>query len=78
MPKIKHLVLAAGPAGSIQPGQTVDVDDDTARDRVAGGYAIDVTPPRKAPQPEGGRAVEAIESATVGQPETTARRRYRQ
>ena len=45
--KIKMRTILAGPMGNMQPGQVVDVPDDTARTLIDGGFAeaVDVPSP---------------------------------
>jgi len=77
--KIRMQALAAGPSGTWQPGQIVEVPEAVGRRLVAGGYAVDLSPdltPRpslKGRGPEQGEEVEEtpkplIEDATAPVP----------
>jgi len=67
--------LSAGPAGTIQPGQTVDVPDEEGRALVRGGYAVEsatVSPPGLPASSKAGRPAsepqKEIETAAVEAP----------
>lgn len=45
MKVIKMIALAAGPGGTMHPGKTYPVDDQTAATLIDGGYAVYVAAP---------------------------------
>ena len=63
MKKIIMKTLAAGPSGSLVPGQVVSLPDEEAKQMVNGGYAIY----------EENKAAE-VETATAEPPENTMRK----
>ena len=63
MPKVKMNTTYAGPSGSAQPGKTITVTEQEAKDLIAGKYAT---------------AIEPVETAVAAPPpENTAGRRGR-
>ena len=63
MKKIMMKTLAAGPSGSLIPGQVVSLPDEEAKQMVNGGYAVY----------EENKAAE-VETATAEPPENTMRK----
>lgn len=61
--KIKLLTLMAGPAGTYNAGQVIDMPEAQAEELICGGYALACEMPAK-------KAV-VMETATVQPPETT-------
>lgn len=70
--KIQMKTMSAGPDGSFQPGQIVDLPEEKAKAFVAGGYAVDVTPKAKAEAPKTEQSVETATSKPEA--ETAAKR----
>ncbi len=56
--RIKHLTLMAGPSGTFAAGTVREIDGDTGKQLVAGGYAVEIA------------AASAPETATRATPET--------
>lgn len=79
--RVKMLTLECGPLGTFPIGAEREVTDDHGRQLVAGGYAVDVTPPKPvvvetaAVVVEEVAAVVAEEAAVVVPAETRGRRR---
>ncbi len=60
--KIRMQALAAGPSGTWQPGQIVEVPEAVGLRLVAGGYAVDVSPKEPNPSPSlKGREEEGVD-----------------
>jgi hypothetical protein len=68
--KVKMRTTAAGPNGTAQEGQVVDVDAKHAKQLIAGGYAALYETAVKKPRRKAVR--KAAETAEAGPPETTA------
>lgn len=71
--KIKHLTLMAGPGGTFPAGAVREVDPNTGRQLVAGGYAVEIVaeaPAAKVPETADQHAPETAEA-----PAAKARRR---
>lgn len=74
--KVKLRTLYCGPRGSFQPGQTVDFDEASAKELIAGGYGEAIgsaAPPRE--------VAAEVETATLTPPRTAvhpkpARKKY--
>lgn len=62
--KVRLNTIMAGPPGTVQPGQIVDLDAETAHSLVAGGYAQELA----AAAPPTGTAI--TETASLLPPET--------
>lgn len=63
--KIRMQALAAGPSGTWQPGQIVEVPEAVGLRLVAGGYAVDLGPKPALTEPEDTAAPAAPEQAVI-------------
>ncbi len=59
--QIKHLTLSCGPTGNFPIGHVRTVDDETGRQLVAGGYAVEIIV-EAAPEAAAQRAPETAEA----------------
>jgi hypothetical protein len=69
--KITMLTLQAGPNVMRQSGQSYDVPDKEAKELIAGGYAVEVSPAKAAPAKSAPaeRAVRGKRGETAAKPE---------
>jgi len=74
--KVKMLTRLCGPRYNAEPGQTLNVDDATARDLIEGRYALAVDSPRPATKPEPEPVETTPEATSEPEPEPESKSQF--
>lgn len=75
--KIKHVSRMAGPDGVYHPGTVREIDDATGAQLIAGGYAVNVDPPKETADVVADQVEEPDEPAPKPEPKPAPKQRSR-